>query len=69
MVFKNQLLFSNFIIFEVLSVHVGFPTNWGPNTGFGGMNQGIGGSGGRGKAASFCYSLPLVSNLTLKIFQ
>lgn len=34
----------------MLSVHVGFPTNWGPNTGFGGMNQGIGGSGGRGKA-------------------
>ena len=26
----------------------GFPLNWGQNAGFGGMSQGLGGSGGRG---------------------
>ena len=28
----------------------GFPMNWGLGAGFGGMNQGFGNSGGRGKS-------------------
>ena len=29
---------------------LGFPMNWGLGAGFGGMNQGFGNSGGRGKS-------------------
>ena len=34
---------------ETFLMFLGFPMNWGLGAGFGGMNQGFGNSGGRGK--------------------
>ena len=35
---------------ETFLMFLGFPMNWGLGAGFGGMNQGFGNSGGRGKS-------------------
>ena len=35
---------------ETFFMFLGFPMNWGLGAGFGGMNQGFGNSGGRGKS-------------------
>lgn len=35
---------------ETFLMFLGFPMNWGLGAGFGGMNQGFGNSGARGKS-------------------